>query len=562
MDRTQEELHRYRHLYEELPAVCLVLDQELRIREINRFGCNQLGYLQGELLGKTLLSLCLAEDRDFLEQKLRDCLSEPGGTWRWECLRLRKDGSKFWVRDTVRVVDGDGDGDGDGDRHVLISSEDITETRYLINELEQQSAVDSLTGLLTRRKFDRHLEELLLSLQSESDTHGLFYIDLDQFKVVNDSCGHLCGDELLRQVGQLLRRQIRSKDILSRIGGDEFGLILVSCSQNEALQVGRKILRAFSQFHFSWDELMFTIGASIGGVIIDGPYYNSETLMKQADTACYIAKEKGRNRIQMYDSKDMAVEMRGGLQRWVNQLHSALDTGRFALCRQQIMPLSSAAQSTCRHYEILLRLRENGGQLILPGAFIPAAEYYNLSPRIDRWVTREIVALHARSVHKHPVIYFINLSGLTLGDDGFIQEISSLLKDVISYKFRICFEITETAAIRNLTAAINFMDKFRDLGCEFALDDFGSGFSSFGYLKTLPVDFIKIDGSFVTNIIEEPLDLAVVRAINEVAGVFGKRTIAECVESGEVQNVLKGLGIDYVQGYHIGRPTLFMEPDQ
>jgi diguanylate cyclase (GGDEF)-like protein/PAS domain S-box-containing protein len=553
MHLKQEELNRYRHLYEELPAVCLILDQDLVIRDINRYGCEQLGYQQGELHGKTLSSLSLPEDRDFLEQKLHDCLSRSGGTWRWECLRKRKDGCRFWVRDTVRVVD------SDWGRHILISSEDITETRYLINELEQQSAVDSLTGLLTRRKFDRYLEEILLSLQSERDTHGLFYIDLDQFKLVNDTCGHLCGDELLRQVGQLLRKQIRSKDILSRLGGDEFGLILVSCSQNEALQIGEKILHAFSQFHFSWEDQIFTLGASIGGVIIDGPYYNSETLMKQADTACYIAKEKGRNRIQMYDSNDISVEVRGGLQRWVNQLNNAFETGRFTLYQQQIRPLSPAAESTCRHCEILLRLRDDGGQMILPGAFIPAAEYYNLSPRIDRWVTREVVALHARSDHKHPVIYFINLSGLTLGDDTFIQEISSLLEDVISYKFRICFEITETAAIRNLTAAISFMDKFRDLGCEFALDDFGSGFSSFGYLKTLPVDFIKIDGSFVTNIIEEPADLAVVRAINEVAGVFGKRTIAECVESGAVQNVLKGLGIDYVQGYHIGRPKRLTE---
>jgi diguanylate cyclase (GGDEF)-like protein/PAS domain S-box-containing protein len=555
MDRTQEELHRYRHFYEELPAVCLVLDQELVIREINHFGCKQLGFRHAELVGKALPSLSLPEDRDFLEQKLRDCLCCSSGTWRWECLRLRKDGSKFWVRDTVRVVD------GDEGRRVLISSEDITETRYLINELEQQSAVDSLTGLLSRRKFDRHLQELLLSLQSDIDTHVLFYIDLDRFKVVNDTCGHLCGDELLRQVGQLLRKQIRSKDILSRIGGDEFGLILVSCSHNEALQIGEKILNALSQFHFSWDELTFTLGASIGGVIIDAPHFNAETLMKQADTACYVAKERGRNRIQIYDMNDKAVGARGGLQRWANQLHNALETGRFSLCQQSIMPLSSAAESACRHYEILLRLRDDKGKMILPGAFIPAAEYYNLSARIDRWVAREVVTRHLQSTLDHPVIYFINLSGLTLGDDGFIQEISSLLENVICYKLRICFEITETAAIRNLTSAINFMERFRDLGCEFALDDFGSGFSSFGYLKTLPVDFIKIDRSFVTNIIEEPLDLAVVRAINEVAGVFGKRTIAECVESGEVQNVLKGLGIDYAQGFHIGLPTLFMESE-
>jgi EAL domain-containing protein (putative c-di-GMP-specific phosphodiesterase class I) len=223
------------------------------------------------------------------------------------------------------------------------------------------------------------------------------------------------------------------------------------------------------------------------------------------------------------------------------------------------MPLSSSGQSAYEHYEILLRMRDEEEQLILPGAFIPAAEYYNLSPRIDRWVTREVLALHDRSPARQPVIYFINLSGLTLGDDGFIQEISSLLMDAISSRLKICFEITETAAIRNLTAATAFMERFHDLGCEFALDDFGSGFSSFGYLKTLPVDYIKIDGGFVTNTIDEPLDLAVVRAIHEVAEVFGKKTIAECVESGEVQNVLKGLGIDYVQGYHIGRPKLFME---
>jgi diguanylate cyclase (GGDEF)-like protein/PAS domain S-box-containing protein len=550
------DIQRYRLLYEEIPAVCLMLDDQLIIREINRFGCEQLGYRSAELLDEPIRLLCLADECEFLEQKLRECIRELDGARRWECMRVRKDGSRFWVRDTVRVVEG-----VSGQLHVLISSEDITETRYLINELERQSSVDGLTGLFSRRKFDRYLQELVLSVQSEEGSHVLFYIDLDQFKVVNDSCGHLCGDELLRQIAKLLRHQIRGKDILARLGGDEFGLILESCSVEEAIKVGQKILHALEQFHFTWDGMAFSVGASIGGVVIEGPCCKASTLMHQADTACYTAKDKGRNRIQMYDTGDREMALRGRLQKWVSRLHSALEQDRFVLYRQQILPLSSSAEQS-DHYEVLIRLRGEGNEVIPPGAFIPAAEYYNLSPRIDRWVTQTVLKRYAASNQQKPVTYFINLSGLTLGDETFIQDISSQLRRVLGNGLRICFEITETAAIRNLSTAIAFMERFRALGCQFALDDFGSGFSSFGYLKTLPVDYIKIDGGFVKNMIDDPLDFAVVRAINEVAEAFGKRTIAEYVETGAVLNVLKGLGIDYAQGYHIERPAPLAEEDQ
>ncbi len=554
---TKEKYHQL--LYEEIPAVCLMLDQHLVIQDINRYGCEQLGYQSDELIGMPVGNLSVPEEREFLDQKLRECLFLSGEPRRWECMRLRKDGSRYWVRDTVRVIE------AEGAPLVVIACEDMTETHYLINELERLSTIDSLTGLYSRRKFDRHLDELLFSMQGESkgQLHVLFFIDLDQFKMVNDSCGHICGDELLRQITQLLKQQIRGQDVLARLGGDEFGLILESCTLDEALAVGEKILSAINHFHFSWENHLFTVGASIGGIVIDGPGYTVETLLHLADTACYAAKDKGRNRIQMYDIGDQELKRRGRLQQWITQLNQALDDDRFLLYQQPILPITPhlMGNGQTAYHEILIRLRDPDGGIILPGAFIPAAEYYNISPRIDRWVTRTVLNRYLVNPPSQFTTCFINLSGLTLSDQQFVAEISLLMRETQNKGFRICFEITETAAIRNLNSALSFMDTFRELGCQFALDDFGSGFSSFGYLKTLPVDYIKIDGSFVKNMIQEPLDLAVVRAIHEVAEVFGKQTIAEFVENLEVLNVLKGLGIDFAQGYHIQRPAPMTEED-
>jgi diguanylate cyclase (GGDEF)-like protein/PAS domain S-box-containing protein len=545
-----------RLLYQEMPSVCLLLDEDLIIREVNEFGCQQLGYMHDELIGESFFELCYYDEHEYLEQNLRKCMADNSENHRWECMRLRKDGTRFWVRDTVRITQSENES-----KYILIAGEDITETRYLINELERKSAIDDLTGLYNRRKFDRFLEELVLSVQSNGGSHVLIYIDLDQFKVINDTCGHFCGDTFLRRVADLFRESIRDHDILARLGGDEFALILVNCSINEALKIAEKLLHDLSLLTFDWEDQIFSVGASIGCVEVDGAYLTAREYLNHADTACYSAKEKGRNRIQMYDLNDSEIEVMGNIQNWYGRLHRAVNNEDFVLYRQQILPLAATDENANCH-EILIRMRGENGELVLPGAFIPAAEHYHLSSRIDRWVTETVIKRHQSVNQGDSVTYFINLSGLTLGDKVFIEEISKLLREQTDSKMKICFEITETTAIRNLNAASHFMNHFKKLGCMFALDDFGSGFSSFGYLKALQVDFIKIDGSFVRDITSDVLDKSVVQAIHQVATVFGKQTIAEFVETQAALDALESLGIEYVQGYHIEKPAPFSEEDK
>lgn len=537
-------------LYQEIPAICLELDRDLQIREINRFGCGQLGYSQAELCGRPYSELCLEQERAYVEQNLRQCLNELGSLRRWECSLRRADGSSFWVRDTVRVVERP-----DGSPAILVVCEDITEIRYLVNELETKSSTDELTGLYNRRRFNLFLDELLLSVQNSDQQHILFFIDLDQFKAVNDSCGHLCGDAFLRQVAQILKRNIRSQDILARLGGDEFGLLLTSCSPEEAIQVGNKLLKALAQARFSWRESLFSISASIGGTPINRcTDQRSSTLLEQADAACYLAKESGRNRLRMYDDDNTLIEARSGLQSWYTRILEALEQDRFVLYAQRIVALSGRPDDGLDTYEILIRLDDGDGGIIPPAAFIPAAEYYNITARIDRWVVETLLRQHDSLRPSRRIRYFVNLSGLTLGNREFIEVVSQLLSEGGRTRPEICFEITESAAIHNLESASRFIDTFHALGCRFALDDFGSGFCSFGYLRTLPVDVIKIDGEFVRDIANDLLDQAVVRAIHEVARVFGKLTVAEYVESEATYNMLRGMGVDYAQGYFTGRP--------
>lgn len=537
-------------IYEEMPAVCMLLDSGLHIRTINRFGCEQLGYTFDELVGHSVQLLCRSEERDSYLDKLHSCIDENNGLKRFESMRLRKDGSNYWVRDTVRVISRE-----DGEPQVLIISEDITETRYLIDELERQGAIDALTGLYNRRQFDRYLEQSILSAQVSGCAHVLCFIDLDQFKVVNDSCGHLAGDELLRQIAKLLQQQIRGSDILARLGGDEFGLILDSCSVREAESVCEKILTSLSLHRFTWEDEIFSLGASIGLLSIDETSRNASDLLRHADTACYLAKDKGRNCIKRYDEQDAETQNRGKLMKWLSRLHAAFEHDRFELYRQRIQPLRGEAEAT-DYYELLVRMRDENDLLISPGSFIPTAEYYGLSGKLDLWVTQEalrILSIRNSDEHKDTV-YFVNLSGVTLGDTAFIDQTSTLLEQRCNARHKLCFEITETAAIQNLSSAIQFIHHFRALGCMFALDDFGSGFSSFAYLKALPVDYIKIDGDFVRNIINDPMQLAIVQAIHLIADVSDKKTIAEHVEDISVVNVLRGLGIDFAQGYYFDRP--------
>lgn len=544
-------------LYEEMPALCLMVDTALYIRKINRFGCEQLGYQFAELINHEVGILAVPSDLAFFTEKLEECIATQDETLkRFEIMQRRKDGSQYWVRITIRGMRFDTD-----DPIILMVSEDITETRYLIHELEQQNSVDSLTGLCNRRRFDRELEQVVVGAKMKPMQHALCFIDLDQFKVVNDSAGHQAGDELLRNISRLLQKTVRSNDILARLGGDEFGLILKSCSLSEAELICEKIITSLSKNRFYWDDEVFTVGASIGILPIDATSGSATELLRQADSACYVAKDRGRNCIHLYSPNDIETERRGQLMRWLSRLHWAFENDSFELYIQCILPIQ-AQHKQAKNYEMLVRMRDEDNNLIMPGAFIPAAEYYGLASKMDMWVTKKAIDLatqveQKKSEENVKKTYFINLSGLTLGDKKFVSEISKLLTARGKLSFDICFEITETATIQNMSAAIEFMQHFRALGCMFALDDFGSGFSSFSYLKALPVDFIKIDGAFVRTITSGPTEVAIVKAIHEVARAFGMQTIAEHIETPEILEKLVALGIDFAQGYHLHKPSPF-----
>ncbi len=414
---------------------------------------------------------------------------------------------------------------------------------------------DALTGLCNRAEFERRLVNALKSARVDNQ-HALFYLDLDQFKIVNDTCGHVAGDELLKQIALMLKGPVRGRDTLARLGGDEFGVLLEHCSLEHAMEVGERMLNLVKEFRFAWMDKTFTIGASIGLVMLDSAGQTHTELLRTADMACYAAKDKGRGRVQVYCADDVELVQRRGEMEWVSQLNTALHDDLFVLHVQRIFALGdNVAGPSC---EFLLRLKDRSGNLILPGAFIPAAERYNLMPKLDRWVLThafEYLAQHfATPRAKAENIYFINISGATLGDGGYLKFVKDALVRNSIPPHAICFEITETAAIGNLTIALSFIQSVRSLGCKVALDDFGAGLSSFSYLKTLAADYLKIDGSFVRDMLVDPMDAAIVRAINSIGHVAGMKTIAEFVEDVDIKVELARIGVDYAQGYALHRP--------
>ena len=435
---------------------------------------------------------------------------------------------------------------------------DISERKIAEEQLTYQASHDSLTGLINRHEFERRTKRLLSSSKQSNHEHALCFMDLDQFKVVNDSCGHAAGDELLRQLTSVLKDVVRKRDTLARLGGDEFGVLMEHCSLDAAHRVATSLQTAVQDYEFTWESHTFKISVSIGLVAITETTPSVIELLKDADAACYMAKEKGRNRIHVYHAEDSEMVQRHGEIQWVERLHKALEEDRFLLYAQIIISLDCSAE---KHYEILLRMIDEKGDIILPGIFLPAAERYNLMSKIDRWVIEHAFGLLAENPEFLKQITFcsINLSGQSITDNDFLGFIMTQLNESGIQGEKICFEITETAAISNLSTAIKFISTLKEFGCQFALDDFGSGLSSFGYLKNLPVDHLKIDGMFVKNIIDDPIDLAMVKSINEIGHVMGMQTIAEFVENDAIKGMLKDIGVNYGQGYGIGKPQPFDE---
>jgi diguanylate cyclase (GGDEF)-like protein/PAS domain S-box-containing protein len=466
---------------------------------------------------------------------------------------FRKDGSSFsaeyWchpiIRDEITVGS-------------VVTFLDITERKQANEQLSYQASHDALTGLVNRAEFERRTERLLTTVKQDKGVHALCFMDLDQFKVVNDTCGHVAGDEMLHQLGSVLSNAVRHRDTLARIGGDEFGVLMEHCSLDDAQRVASALLTAIQDYQFSWEGRSFKVGVSIGLVPLTEMTINLTQLLKDADAACYMAKDKGRNRIHVFHAEDKDIVQRHGEMQWVTRLNKAFEEDQFCLYAQAIVSFDDAAES---HYELLIRMIDEQNKTIPPGSFLPAAERYNLITQLDRWVITHAFQL----LIEHPLflkqINFIsiNISGSSLADPEFLDFVYQKFMETKLLPEKICFEITETAAISNLKMASSFISLMKELGCQFALDDFGSGLSSFGYLKNLHVDFLKIDGMFVKDIVDDKIDHAMVKSINEIGHVMGMKTIAEFVENDVIRGMLKEIGVNYVQGYGVGRPQPFDE---
>ncbi|MBW3509802.1 EAL domain-containing protein [Janthinobacterium sp. NKUCC06_STL] len=439
---------------------------------------------------------------------------------------------------------------------------DVSHERKLSQQLSWHATHDTLTGLINRREFEHLVAGALHTAKEEGHVHALLYLDLDQFKVINDTCGHGAGDVLLQLLAKMLQAQMRDSDILARLGGDELGVLLPHCPLDHARVIGEQLRQSIRDFRFAWDSRSFELGVSIGMVEISQDRKSMSELLSAADQACYLAKEQGRNRIHVYQESDVMLAQRHGEMLWISRLNEAFAHDYFRL---YAMPIVHLRDSQEHHDEVLIRIRNSQGDLILPGAFIPAAERYDMMLSIDRWVIRAVCA-HIESVRdslppveamaesrrRAPALYSVNLSGMSLADAGLHDYITEQFVQFAIAPEQICFEITETAVIANLPKAQVFMRKLKAMGCRFSLDDFGSGFSSFGYLKALPVDYLKIDGVFVRDIASNAINRAMVKAINEVGHVMGLKTVAEYVEDDATLAVIRELGIDYAQGYAVG----------
>jgi len=430
---------------------------------------------------------------------------------------------------------------------------DVSKSHRLASRLSWQASHDELTQLINRREFERRLEGTITAARQEYSEHCICFIDMDKFKVVNDTCGHIAGDELLRQLTEIFKSKIRDSDILARLGGDEFALILRKCKVSPAVNIAEDIRSAVEDFRFGWAGQSFQVGVSIGLVMIDSNSPDMEEVFRSADSACYAAKEAGRNRVHLFSPDDEEISQRRGEAQWMVRIQSALEEGRFELNYQPIVPLHKGEAHI--HYEILLRMIGANGEIIPPGAFITSAERYQLMSRIDRWVIENLFDwMDNHWDYNSSDVFAINLSGQSLADENLLYRIKKLFNKHAVPANRICFEITETSAISNLSKAQLFIDELKQLGCLFALDDFGSGLSSFAYLKSLAVDYLKIDGAFVKDMVEDPIDHAMVESIHNIGSVLKLKTIAEFVENEGILRALEKVGVDFAQGYGIARP--------
>ncbi len=488
---------------------------------------------------ETLVERCIAENKNISSAT--------------QSVLVHKFGAKTAIEDTAAPIRGyNNDIIGS-----IIVFRDVSRTRELSRKLSYQASHDALTNVINRRAFEIQLAKAIKRAKDSKQKHAILYLDLDQFKVVNDTCGHDAGDQLLIQVTSLLQSKLGTNDTLARLGGDEFGILLRNCSLNRARDFAETILSTLKHFRFEWQSIHFHLGVSIGIAMIDENSKNLVTVMSAADMACYVAKDTGRNRIHIYSQGNKELARRRDEMQWMSKLTQALKECRFVLYKQPIVPLCSDKQPVFR-YELLIRLHDVDGRLILPNEFIPAAERYNFMPTLDRWVIRTAFQNLAENEQDN-ACYSINLSGTSLNTNTLLKYIK---QEYEKYKIKpenVCFEITETAAIDNLPKVAKLVRELKKIGFKFALDDFGKGVSSFMYLSSLPVDYLKIDGEFVKNLLNNTVNHAIIWSINNIGRILGIQIIAEYVENEHLHDALLDIGIDYAQGYKFGEPEPLQE---
>jgi diguanylate cyclase (GGDEF)-like protein/PAS domain S-box-containing protein len=535
-------------------------DAEARVQYLNPVASELTGWRLDDAVGRNIDEIF----RGFHEETCEPIENPVGVAMRRNrpiksvrpALLIRRDGNELYIESTAAPIR---DPFGNVTGGVLVFH-DVSESRELNRRLSYAASHDVLTELVNRREFEQRLGRALKSAKARETSYAVLYLDLDQFKIVNDACGHNAGDALLVQIGSLLKSKIRWRDTLARLGGDEFGVLLESCTMDEALRSAEALRENIADYRFTWDDRTFRLGVSIGVVPITAATDDVASLLSAADSACAAAKEAGRNRVYNYQENDIDLMKRRKEMQWAARISNALDENRFELFRQTIQPLQANSEQGA-HYELLIRMRDEHGQLIAPGLFIAAAERYGLMTAIDRWVIAQAFTWLVSEADERERLSLcaINLSGQSLADEKFLPFVIDQFKRSGLSGSCICFEITETAAIASYSQANRFIHALKELGCRFALDDFGTGLSSFGYLKHFPVDFLKIDGSFVKEILHDPIDREMVRSINEIGHLTGKRTIAEFAENTEIITMLRGMGIDYAQGYGVSEPKRLLQ---
>ena len=562
--RAQAEIFREReHAQVTLHSISeavITTDIDKNIVFMNPVARRITGWSEEDAIGmpiNTVFRLIQEESREPVSCTVDECL-ETSSTVLFDkpALLINKNGDEFAIENSsspIRSHNGEIIG-------AVLVFRNITHIRNLSKKMEFQATHDSLTGLINRHEFEQQLKNAVDSARDDNRHHAICYLDLDQFKIVNDTCGHIAGDQLLKEISALMPQYIRASDCLARLGGDEYGVLMFDCPMKQAEKVAENLRATIRDFTFSWDKKTFDIGVSIGLVPIRKDSGSVQDVLRRSDSACYIAKDLGRNRVHVYTPDDIEISRRYGELQWVTRIKKALESNNFLLALQAVKPISDTSASI--HYEVLLRMVDDNGDMVPPMSFIPAAERYDMMPALDKWVIDSTFQMirDLQSSNSNTNVYNINLSGQTLSNTDILEFIRMQLNEYAIDASRLCFEITETAVIANLSLAIDFIGKMKEMGCMFALDDFGSGLSSFAYLKKLPVDFIKIDGEFVRDIIDDPMDRAIVSAINDIGHEIGLITVAEYVENDEILQLLKELGVDYAQGYGVDKPKIW-RPD-